>query len=81
MIKRPADEPDDCSQFRATSWRGRACVVAIEPHPIRRISDGGPDGPAYVISLCPHCDRRIHAGENSTIYNETLLAAMTSIEL
>lgn len=53
----------------------------LEPHHIRRISDGGPDNPAYVISLCPNCHRRVHAGQDGDVYNAKLLAAMASIEL
>lgn len=52
----------------------------LEPHHIRRVSDGGPDDPAFVISLCPNCHRRVHAGEDGTAYNSTLLLAMPSIE-
>jgi 5-methylcytosine-specific restriction protein A len=33
----------------------------LEPHHLRRLSDGGPDHPAYVIALCPSCHRRVHA--------------------
>lgn len=33
----------------------------LEPHHIRRVSDGGPDHPGYVIALCPNCHRRVHA--------------------
>ena len=31
----------------------------LEPHHIRRLSDGGPDHPAFVIALCPNCHRRV----------------------
>jgi HNH endonuclease len=34
----------------------------LEPHHLRRVSNGGPDHPAHVISLCPNCHRRVHAG-------------------
>lgn len=52
----------------------------LEPHHIRRVSDGGPDHPAFVIALCPNCHRRVHAGADGVAYNSTLLAAMTTIE-
>jgi 5-methylcytosine-specific restriction protein A len=52
----------------------------LEPHHIRRVSDGGPDDPAFVIALCPNCHRRVHAGLDGTNYNSELLASMTSIE-
>jgi 5-methylcytosine-specific restriction protein A len=52
----------------------------LEPHHIRRVSDGGPDDPAFVIALCPNCHRRVHAGRDGSSYNATLFAAMTTIE-
>lgn len=52
----------------------------LEPHHIRRVSDGGPDDPAFVIALCPNCHRRVHAGKDGAIYNDTLLAKMRDIE-
>src|SRR6266403_1029622 len=52
----------------------------LEPHHIRRVSDGGPDDPAFVIALCPNCHRRVHAGRDGTSYNASLLATMTLIE-
>lgn len=52
----------------------------LEPHHIRRVSDGGPDDPSFVIALCPNCHRRVHAGQDGADYNSTLLAAMEVIE-
>lgn len=52
----------------------------LEPHHIRRISDGGPDHPAFVIALCPNCHRMVHAGKGGKPYNDKLLASMKTIE-
>lgn len=52
----------------------------LEPHHIRRVSDGGPDDPAFVIALCPNCHRRVHAGQDGVAYNEILSAKMPDIE-
>ena len=52
----------------------------LEPHHIRRLSDGGPDRPDFVIALCPNCHRRVHAGQDGDAYNQELLAAMKTIE-
>jgi 5-methylcytosine-specific restriction protein A len=52
----------------------------LEPHHIRRVSDGGPDHPAFVIALCPNCHRRVHAGADGAAYNESLLVKMRDIE-
>jgi 5-methylcytosine-specific restriction enzyme A len=51
----------------------------LEPHHIRRVSDGGPDHPAFVIALCPSCHRRVHAGADGDSYNSALLNRMTQI--
>jgi hypothetical protein len=52
----------------------------LEPHHIRRLSDGGPDHPAFVIALCPNCHRRVHAGADGDTYNATLLTCMAGIQ-
>jgi 5-methylcytosine-specific restriction enzyme A len=52
----------------------------LEPHHIRRRSDGGPDAPAYVIALCPNCHRRVHAGNDGVAYNAELLTKLSRIE-
>ncbi len=52
----------------------------LEPHHIRRVSDGGPDNPAFVIALCPNCHRLVHAGRDGKFYNDELLASMETIE-
>lgn len=52
----------------------------LEPHHLRRLSDGGPDHPAHVIALCPTCHRRVHAGADGTKYNSMLTESMKGIE-
>ena len=52
----------------------------LEPHHLRRISDGGPDHPAHVIALCPNCHRRVHAGADGGAYNSSLVESMLTIE-
>ena len=52
----------------------------LEPHHLRRLSDGGPDHPAHVIALCPNCHRRVHAGADGHAYNSKLTASMIVIE-
>ena len=44
----------------------------LEPHHIRRVSDGGPDHPAFVVALCPNCHRRVHSGRDGDDYNKSL---------
>ena len=52
----------------------------LEPHHLRRLSDGGPDHPAHVIALCPNCHRRVHAGADGPGYNAILSESMAKIE-
>ncbi|KAA0579180.1 HNH endonuclease [Azospirillum sp. B21] len=44
----------------------------LEPHHIRRVSDGGPDDPRYVAGICPTCHRRIHHGVDGQAVNKRL---------
>lgn len=53
----------------------------LEPHHIRRVSDGGPDDPRFVIALCPNCHRRVHFGGDGANYNTSLLSKMKAIEV
>lgn len=61
--------------------KGEGCGVAapflrldgsayLEPHHLRRLSDGGPNYPAHVIALCPNCHRRVHRGGDGKFYND-----------
>lgn len=52
----------------------------LEPHHIRRVSDGGPDDIHFVIALCPNCHRRVHAGADGIEFNSRLRASMRTIE-
>jgi 5-methylcytosine-specific restriction protein A len=52
----------------------------LEPHHTRRLSDGGPDHPAAVIALCPTCHRRAHYANDASIFNTSLITALTTIE-
>lgn len=53
----------------------------LEPHHTRRISDGGPDDPAWVIALCPTCHRRTHHAHDAAAYNETLVEIVNALEM
>jgi 5-methylcytosine-specific restriction protein A len=44
----------------------------LEPHHIRRLTDGGPDHPRWVVGICPNCHRRAHYSHDSADYNEEL---------
>lgn len=52
----------------------------LESHHVRRVSDGGPDHPKWVIALCPNCHRRVHHGRNGGEYNARLAEHLEKIE-
>ena len=52
----------------------------LEPHHIRRVSDGGPDHPAWVSALCPNCHREIHHGKSGATKNRSLQEKITKLE-
>ena len=44
----------------------------LEPHHVRRKTDGGPDDPSWVIALCPNCHRRAHKSMDNEAFNAGL---------
>jgi len=52
----------------------------LEPHHIRRLSDGGPDDPRYMGALCPNCHREIHYGKDGEHLNKMLQKRIDVIE-
>ena len=44
----------------------------LEPHHTKRLSDEGPDHPAWVGAICPNCHRRIHSGSDGQAWNTML---------
>jgi 5-methylcytosine-specific restriction protein A len=52
----------------------------LEPHHIRRVSDGGPDHPRWVGGICPTCHREIHYGADGKAKNSALQEAVHKAE-
>ena len=44
----------------------------LETHHIRRLSDGGPDHPRWVVALCPNCHQRAHHSEDKELFGQQL---------
>ena len=44
----------------------------LETHHIRRLSDGGPDVPRWVVGLCANCHRRAHQSADAVEFNRIL---------
>lgn len=53
----------------------------LEVHHIKRLSDGGPDDPAWVAAVCPNCHRELHYGINKKELNKNLLEMIKRKEL
>lgn len=49
----------------------------LEAHHIRRMTDGGPDDPRFMIALCPNCHRRAHYGRDAQVRNKEMLNFVT----
>jgi 5-methylcytosine-specific restriction protein A len=52
----------------------------LEPHHIRRLSDGGPDHPQWVAALCPNCHSRAHYSADWREFNKRLLQTISEKE-
>ncbi|HEY6023237.1 MAG TPA: HNH endonuclease signature motif containing protein [Pseudolabrys sp.] len=53
----------------------------LEPHHIRRLTDGGPDDPMFMGAVCPNCHREIHHGEQGEIRNAELQKRICAKEI
>lgn len=52
----------------------------LEPHHIRRLTDGGPDDPRWVAGVCPNCHRRAHYSHDASEYNTKLAEVVQELE-
>ena len=52
----------------------------LEPHHIRRLTDGGPDDPRWVVGVCPNCHRRAHYSHDAGEYNKKLAEVVFKLE-
>lgn len=78
VVARAKGHCEGCNQ-PAPFFRSNG-IPYLEPHHIRRLSDGGPDDPRFVIGLCPNCHRRVHSGADGAEYNSDLATKMSAIE-
>lgn len=58
----------------------KAGAPYLEPHHIRRLSDGGLDHPAHVAAICPNCHKQAHYGADSDDLNRTLATKIANLE-
>lgn len=52
----------------------------LEPHHIRRVSDGGPDHPEWVAGVCPNCHSRAHYSGDKQEFNSQLRDTVLKME-
>lgn len=52
----------------------------LEPHHIRRLTDGGLDDPRHMAALCPNCHRRVHYGQDGDMLNRQIQGRIAAKE-
>jgi 5-methylcytosine-specific restriction protein A len=52
----------------------------LEPHHIRRLTDGGPDDPRFMGAVCPNCHREVHHGKEGEQLNGRLQIRVSAKE-
>jgi 5-methylcytosine-specific restriction protein A len=70
VLKRASGTCEGCGSL--APFKKRSGEPYLEPHHIRRLSDGGPDHPRWVVAVCPNCHRRAHHAGYATEYNGLL---------
>jgi 5-methylcytosine-specific restriction protein A len=78
VLARAKGHCEGCSE--AAPFETAAGRPYLEPHHIRRLSDGGPDHPAHVAAVCPNCHRRAHFSSDGAVFNGKLAATVRAIE-
>lgn len=61
-----------CEECGSAPFNRPNGTVYLEAHHIRRLTDGGPDDPRFMIALCPNCHRQAHYGRDAKAFNEQL---------
>jgi len=78
VLARAAGKCEGCSN--AAPFLTRLGKPYLEPHHIRRLTDGGPDHPNWVAAVCPNCHRRAHYAEDASEFNKSLAMTVESLE-
>lgn len=78
VLARASGACEGCKQ--PAPFMNRKGQPYLEPHHIRRLTDGGPDDPRYVIALCPNCHREVHSGVEGEKRNHEFQSAVASKE-
>ncbi len=78
ILKRAGGICEGCNE--PAPFRSQTGEPYLEAHHIRRLSDGGPDDPRWVIAVCPNCHRRAHYSEDCVEFNEGLGEVVERLE-
>jgi 5-methylcytosine-specific restriction protein A len=78
VLRRAAGKCEGCGAIAPFTTVGGEPY--LEPHHIRRLTDGGPDDPRWVAGICPNCHRRAHYSHDATEYNTTLAEVVQKLE-
>jgi 5-methylcytosine-specific restriction protein A len=78
VLRRAAGKCEGCGA--EAPFKTKQGQPYLEPHHIRRLTDGGPDDPRWVAGVCPNCHRRAHSSEDAAEYNKKLAEIVFQLE-
>jgi 5-methylcytosine-specific restriction protein A len=78
VLKRANGTCEGCN--RGAPFRTEEGRPYLEPHHVRRLSDGGPDHPSWVAALCPNCHARAHHAKDKQVFNDQVRQIILRIE-
>ena len=78
ILKRAGGICEGCNE--PAPFRSQTGEPYLEAHHIRRLSDGGPDHPRWVIAVCPNCHRRAHYSGDCVEFNASLGEVVGRVE-
>ena len=78
ILKRAGGICEGCNE--PAPFQSQTGEPYLEAHHIRRLSDGGPDDPRWVIAVCPNCHRRAHYSGDCAEFNASLGEEVEKLE-
>lgn len=78
VLRRAGELCEACGE--PAPFRTQKTQPYLEPHHIRRLTDGGPDHPRWVIATCPNCHRRAHYSADAADFNRRLADIVGRVE-
>ena len=78
VLARANGRCEHCSE--AAPFVRRNGTPFLEAHHIRRLTDGGPDDPRFMIGVCPNCHRAAHYSADKLSINKKMQAKVAKQE-